>query len=54
MYNSFADDLQLQMSYLPDKISKLCSMRSCLSDVNVWATANILKLDEDKTELMLV
>ena len=55
IHHSFADDLQLQMSAPPDRISELLhSMQSCISDVKVWATANMLKLNENKTELMLV
>ena len=45
----------LQMSAPPDKISELLqSMQSCISDVKAWATANMLKLNDNKTELMLV
>ena len=52
--HSFADDLQLQMSAPPDGISELLhSMQSCISDVKAWATANMLKLNDNKTELML-
>ena len=29
-------------------------MQSCIGDVNAWATANMLKLNDNKTELMLV
>ena len=55
MHYSFADDLQLQMSAPPDRISELLnSMQSCISDVIAWATANMLKLNDNKTELMLV
>ena len=55
IHHSFADDLQLQMSTPPDRISELLhSMQSCISDVKAWATANMLKLNENKTELMLV
>ena len=54
IHHSFADDLQLQMSAPPDRISELLhSMQSCISDVKAWATANMRKLN-DKTELMLV
>ena len=39
----------------PDSISELLhSMQSCISDVKAWATANMLKLNDSKTELMLV
>ena len=53
--HSFADDLQLQMSDPPDRISELHhSIQSCISDVKAWATVNMLKLNDSKTELMLV
>ena len=55
IHHSFADDLQLQMSAPSDRISELFhSMQSCISDVKAWATANMLKLNDSKTELMLV
>ena len=53
--HSFADDLQLHMSSPPDRIYELLhSMQSCISDVKAWATVNMLKLNDNKTELMLV
>ena len=55
IHHSFADDLQLQMSAPPDIISELLhSMQSCICDIKAWATANMLKLNDNKTELMLV
>ena len=43
------------MSAPPDKIFELLhSMQSCISDVKAWATANMLKLNDSKTELMFV
>ena len=55
IHHSFADDLQLQMSAPPDSISELLhSMQSCISDVKAWATANMLRLNDNKTYLMLV
>ena len=54
IHHSFADDLQLHMSAPPDRISELLhSMQSCISDVKAWATANMLILNDNKTELML-
>ena len=39
----------------PDRVSELLhSIQSCISDVKAWATANMLKLNDNKTELMLV
>ena len=55
MHHSFSDDLQLQMSARPDRISELLnSMQSCIGNVKAWATANMLKLNDNKTKLMLV
>ena len=55
IHHSFVDDLQLQMSAPPDRISELFhSMQSCICDVKAWAVANMLKLNDNKTELMLV
>ena len=55
IHHSFADDLQILMSAPTDRISELLhSMQSCICDVNTWTTANMLKLNDNKTELMLV
>ena len=55
IHHSFADDLQLPMSAPPDGISELLhSMQLCIGDVKAWATANMLKLNDNKTEHMLV
>ena len=54
IHHSFADDLQLQMSAPPDRISELLhSIQSCICEVKAWATVNMLKLNDNKTELML-
>ena len=55
IHHSFAVDLQLQMSAPPDEICELLhSLQSCISDVKALATANMLKLNDDRTKLMLV
>ena len=55
IHHSFADDLQLQISAPPDRISELLhSIQSCIGDVKAWATVNMLKINDNKTELMLV
>ena len=55
IHHSSNEGLQLQMSAPPDRISELLhSMQSCISDVKAWATTNMPKLDDNKTELMLV
>ena len=53
--HSFADNIQLQISAPPDRISELLhAMQSCICDVKAWATVNMIKLNDNKTELMLV
>ena len=53
--HSFADDLQIYLPVPPDNILKLLhSMQLCISYVKVLATANMLKLNDSKAELMLV
>ena len=43
------------MSAPPDGISELLhSIQSFISDVKAWTTANMLKLNDNKTELMLI
>ena len=43
MHNSFADDLQLQMSAPPDKISELLHcLQSSVGEGKAWTTANIM------------
>ena len=55
IHHSFADDIQLRMSANPDGISEVHhSTKSCICDVKAWATANMLILNDNKTELMLV
>ena len=50
IHNSFADDLQLQISATPDKTSELFhSIQSCIGDVKAWATANMLRINDHKT-----
>ena len=54
IHHSFADGSQLQMSAPDDGISEMLhSMQSCIGDVKAWATANMLKLNDNKTELIL-
>ena len=53
----YADDTQLYHYYhstVPSKISSLIvSMQSCVHDIGAWMLSNKLKLNNDKTEIML-
>ena len=43
------------MSAPPDRIPVLHqTIQSCISDVKAWATVNMLRLNDSKTELVLV
>ena len=52
---SFADDTWLHDSCRPDQIdTSVQSMQDCISDVKTWMTSNKLKLNDDKTECLLI
>ena len=55
LHHSYADDSQLQMSSPPHQIPDLfLSMQICIHDIKSWMTLNKLKLNDDKTEAMIV
>ena len=52
---SFADDTQLQASVPPSNIqSAISSLETCLSDIQTWMLENKLKLNNGKTEALLL
>ena len=52
---SFADDTQIQDSCSIDKIhDSISKVENCVSDVKDWMTANKLKLNAEKTEVLLI
>ena len=52
---SFADDTQLYDSSSPSEIhSVVQNVEDCISDVKVWMNQNQLKLNDDKTEALLI
>ena len=53
-FRSYADDTQLQNSASPDRLPNLIdSVRLCIDDIKDWMTDNKLKLNDDKTEVMI-
>lgn len=55
LHHSYADDTNLQKSSPPSEIPHLIqSVEECLKDVKTWMTVNKLKLNDDKTEVMLL
>ena len=55
LHHSYADDTQLQNSATPDRLPNLIdSMRLCIDDIKDWMTEKKLKLNDDKTEVMII
>jgi hypothetical protein len=54
-HHFYADDSQLQDSDTPDNILTILTHTSdCYEDIKNWMTTNKLKLNDDKTEAMLI
>ncbi|KAK7113027.1 hypothetical protein V1264_012392 [Littorina saxatilis] len=52
---TFADDTQLRGSCPPDRLdSTIRRVQDCVDDVKRWMTCNKLKLNDDKTEVLLI
>ena len=50
----YADDTQLYLSFLPSSLeSSIRVAEVCVNEVSEWMLVNKLKLNEDKTEVML-
>ena len=54
-YHSYADDTQLYLVIQPlDTWENISSrLQACLIDISEWMCLNMLKLNQDKTELMV-
>ena len=53
-FHSYADDTQLYISAEPNDAAAINSITTCLLAINKWMSNNFLKLNEDKTEILLV
>ena len=54
-YHFYADDTQLYLSIKPADIHDLVfSLEKCISEIKDWMTTNKLKLNDDKTEVVLI
>ena len=55
-YHLYADDIQMYVSFATNDDNSLYSsitqIENCLSDINLWMTANKLKLNKSKTDLI--
>ena len=55
IHHLFVYDLQIQMSAPLARLSEQHHyMQSCICNVETWATANMLKLNDNKTKLILI
>ena len=53
-YHFFADDTQLYLSATPECFSRVVEeMKTCVEDVSKWMYRNKLKMNDDKTEVLL-
>ena len=54
-FHQYADDTQLYTSVCPTNISSaINSLSKCVTDVSSWMSSNKLKLNESKTEIILI
>ena len=54
-HHFYADDTQLYLSFDPcDAHSAMARLKSCLADIRAWMASNFLKLNDEKTELLLI
>ena len=56
--HAFADDSQLYVSFQPNEnaneTAAITAMQSCIDDVKKWMLINKLKLNDGKTEFLLI
>ena len=53
-YHSYADDTQLYMAISSGDQKSIDSLVNCISDLNQWLSQNFLKLNQDKTEVLVI
>ena len=56
-FHAFADDQQSYFSFQPiqNEIDEgISRLQNCISDIRTWMRTNLLKLNDDKTEVILI
>ena len=56
--HAYADDTQLYISFKPDstacELEAVTALQNCIADIKTWMTVDKLKLNEDKTEFLII
>ena len=57
-FHCYADDMQIYLSFesssTVDKLSAVSCIEACISDINKWMLCNKLKLNNSKTEVLVI
>ena len=57
-FHLYVDDTQLYISFQPgasvSKETAISYLQTCIKDIKIWMTNNLLKLNDDKTELIVI
>ena len=54
-YHIYADDTQLYISFkCKDPLESLTKLNMCISDIRVWMIKNKLKINDSKTEFIIL
>ena len=53
-YHCYADDTQIYISVSRNDYGSIDALVNCLNDINAWMSRNFLRLNQDKTEVLLI
>ena len=54
-YHQYADDIQIYLASSPDDLNQaIAAVELCVHRIQAWMTQHQLKLNENKTDLLLV
>ncbi|KAL9979250.1 hypothetical protein ACROYT_G016884 [Oculina patagonica] len=53
-FHLYADDTQLYLTFKSSPEMAKTAMEACVRDIDTWMTANMLKMNRDKTELLVL